>query len=179
MSRRFHGCIALLAGALLSASAASAAAGTCTAAPKPAALEFTLRDPAGQPVRLADYRGRVILVNFWATWCRPCRAEIPWLIELFHAYRDTGFSVLGVSVDEDLARIAPFVATMRMDYPVLVGRGEDRFAAAFGPLLGFPTSVLVARDGTICVRHTGITTREQLEEDIRALLAREPPPPKL
>jgi peroxiredoxin len=136
-----------------------------------AKLDFTLRDPAGRPVELGQFRGRVLLVNFWATWCKPCRTEIPWLVEMFHAHRDAGFAVLGVSVDEDVARIRPFARAMGIDYPLAVGRGEDAFLEAFGPLLGYPTSVLVARDGRICVRHTGITTREALEREVRALLS--------
>jgi peroxiredoxin len=172
MARRIRLCIASVAVSWLAAAAAAGAGESiCNKARKPANLDFTLHDPKGKPVDLRAFRGQVILVNFWATWCRPCRKEIPWLIELFHEHRAAGFTVLGVSVDEDPSRIPPFAAAMHMSYPVLVGRGEDAFAEALGPLLGFPTTVLIARDGTICVRHTGITTREALARDVRALLA--------
>ena len=143
----------------------------CEARARPANLEFTLTDVAGKAVDLRDYHGRVILINFWATWCAPCRKEIPWLVEIFHEYRDAGLMVLGVSVDEDVARIAPFAASLKMDFPVLVGRDEAEFRESFGPLLGFPTTLLITRGGDICVRHNGITQRATLEAGVRQLLA--------
>lgn len=149
---------------------AAAGAGVCNVPRRPANLGFTLADVAGNEVRLSDYKERVVLINFWATWCVPCRKEIPWLIELYDSYRERGFVVLGVSMDDVVARIGPFAAALHMNYPVLVGAGESEFKESFGPLLGFPTSLLLARDGSICVRHTGITRKEELERGIRALL---------
>lgn len=143
----------------------------CTGNARRASLDFTLEDVAGRAVDLRDFRGRVIAINFWATWCKPCHEEIPWLREIHHAYRDAGLVLLGVSVDEEVARIAPFVAALRMDYPVLVGRGEEEFLESFGPLLGFPTTILVTRDGRVCLRHTGITQRSRLEAEIGELLS--------
>jgi peroxiredoxin len=144
----------------------------CEARARRANLDFTLADAAGRSVDLRAYRGQVVVLNFWATWCAPCRTEIPWLVEIYHAHRDAGLVVLGVSVDEEVSRIAPFAAEMRMDFPVLVGRGQHEFRDAFGPLLGFPTTVLITRGGDICLRHNGIVRREELEADVRQLLER-------
>ncbi|MGH8185738.1 MAG: TlpA family protein disulfide reductase [Steroidobacteraceae bacterium] len=143
---------------------------TCNVPGKKANLNFTLRDVNGKPVRLSQYRGRVVLLNFWATWCGPCRVEIPWLIDLYREHRARGLVVLGVSVDAAVPRVKPFAQELKINYPVLIGAGRDDVSAAFGPFRGFPTSVLVARDGTICVRHIGIATKAQLEREITALL---------
>jgi peroxiredoxin len=143
---------------------------TCTASRSKANLDFTVQDVDGKQVRLSQYRGRVILLNFWATWCGPCRVEIPWLIDLYRKHRASGLVVLGVSVDASVPRVKPFARELRINYPVLIGAGRDDLSAAFGPFRGFPTSVIVARDGTICMRHIGIATKEQLEREITALL---------
>jgi peroxiredoxin len=143
---------------------------TCTGSGRKANLNFTVQDMHGKPVRLSQYRGRVVLLNFWATWCGPCRIEIPWLMDLYRKHRERGLVVLGVSVDAAVPKVKPFAQQLRINYPVLIGAGRDDLNAAFGPFRGFPTSVIVARDGTICVRHIGIATQEQLEREISALL---------
>jgi peroxiredoxin len=143
---------------------------TCPAPGKKANLNFTLQDMNGKPVRLSQYRGQVVLLNFWATWCGPCRVEIPWLVDLYRQHRARGLVVLGVSVDAEVRRVKPFAQDLRINYPILIGAGRDDVSAAYGPFRGFPTSVIVARDGTICVRHIGIATKAQLEREITALL---------
>jgi thiol-disulfide isomerase/thioredoxin len=160
----------LLVAALAVPPAAAAGQGVCNVAARPANLNFTLTDVEGRRVRLVEYRGRVVLVNFWATWCAPCKKEIPWLNELHVRYREQGLVVIGVSVDDVVAKIRPFAQAMKMSYPALVGAGEDGFKESFGPLLGYPTTVLISRAGQICIRHVGITEKEQLERDVRALL---------
>jgi thiol-disulfide isomerase/thioredoxin len=156
--------------AALAVPAAVAGQGVCNVAARPAKLNFTLTDVEGRRVPLVEYRGRVMLVNFWATWCAPCKKEIPWLNELHGRYREQGLVVVGVSVDDAVEKILPFAQSMNMSYPVLVGAGEDRFRESFGPLLGYPTTLLISRAGEICIRHIGITEKEQLEREIRALL---------
>ena len=121
-------------------------------------------------MRLSQYKGQVVLLNFWATWCVPCKVEIPSLTGLYRDYKERGFVVLGVSVDSEVRSIKPFARAMKMNYPVLIGAGREDLSNAFGPFIGFPTSVLVARDGTICVRHVGIVSRAQFEPKIDALL---------
>jgi thiol-disulfide isomerase/thioredoxin len=162
--------LTIVLASLLVPGAPLAADKTCNVPGKKANLNFTLQDVNGKPVRLSQYRGRVVLVNFWATWCGPCRVEIPWLIDLYREHRARGLVVLGVSVDAEVPRVKPFARELKINYPVLIGAGRDDVSAAFGPFRGFPTSVLVARDGTICVRHVGIATKAQLEREITALL---------
>ena len=154
----------------LAPSVHAAANDVCDAGRKKASLNFTVKDVDGKEVRLSQYKGKVVLVNFWATWCKPCRVEIPTLNALYRDYKDQGFVVLGVSVDSEVAAVKPFARVMKMNYPVLIGAGHEDLGNAFGPFLGFPTSVLVKRDGAICLEHVGTVSRSQLEERIGKLL---------
>ena len=87
-----------------------------------AAPNFTLKDADGNPVNLTDYRGKVVLVNFWATWCGPCEVEIPWFVEFEQKYRDQGFAVLGVSMDDDgWKSVRPYIASHKINYRVVIG----------------------------------------------------------
>jgi thiol-disulfide isomerase/thioredoxin len=136
---------------------------------KPAPLHFTLKDMNGADVRLASFKGKVILVNFWATWCGPCKAEIPSLVELQHQYGDD-LVILGVSVDDSVEKMRPYAAQYKINYPLLVGNGRDDVQDAFGPLAGIPVSVIIDRDGRIAKKHSGIATKSQFEREIKALL---------
>ena len=142
---------------------------TCKAEKK-ANLEFTLKDMHGAKVHLTDFKGKVILVNFWATWCPPCKAELPGLIALHEQYKDKGFVILGVSEDDEPETLRAFAAEWKINYPMLVGLNEDELFDAFGPLYGLPTSVIVGRDGSMCGRHVGPATKEEFEQEIKALL---------
>ena len=139
------------------------------AAGKPAPLQFTLKDMNGVDVKLASFKGKVILLNFWATWCGPCRAEIPSLIELQKQYAGD-LVVLGFSVDDPVAKLKPYAKEFQINYPILVGLGREDVQEAFGPLWGIPVSVIIARDGTIQKKHSGIATKEQFEREIRTAL---------
>ena len=136
---------------------------------KPARLDFTLKDMNGVDVHLASFKGKVILLNFWATWCGPCRAEIPSLVELQEQYADD-LVVLGLSVDDPAEKLLPYAAEFKMNYPVLVGNGHQDVQDAFGPLFGIPVSVIIGRDGLIAKKHSGIATKEQIEREIKRLL---------
>jgi thiol-disulfide isomerase/thioredoxin len=136
---------------------------------KPANLDFTLKDMHGVDVQLASFKGKVILLNFWATWCGPCRAEIPSLVELQEQYKDD-LVVLGLSVDDTAEKLLPYAAEFKMNYPVLVGNGREDVQEAFGPLFGIPVSVIIGRDGVIAKKHSGIATKEQIEREIKTLL---------
>jgi thiol-disulfide isomerase/thioredoxin len=149
---------------------AHAADDGCNVTRKKANFNFTIKDINGKDVRLSQYKGKVVLLNFWATWCTPCRVEIPALTGLYRDYRDRGFVVLGISVDSEVSAVKPFARVMKMNYPVLIGAGHEDLGDAFGPFLGYPTSVLVKRDGAVCVRHVGMLSRPQLEKQIGALL---------
>jgi thiol-disulfide isomerase/thioredoxin len=144
----------------------------------PAAPDFTLKDLDGKDVSLSQFKGKVVLINFWATWCDPCYIEIPWLIEMQQKYGDKGFTVLGVAMDEEgKSEVAPFVAKERfnvngqklpMSYPILLG--NDAMADKFGGLLGYPTSILVSRDGKVIMRITGILTYDEISKAIESQL---------
>jgi thiol-disulfide isomerase/thioredoxin len=142
------------------------------------APDLTLKDLNGNDVSLSDFKGKVVLVNFWATWCDPCRAEIPWLIELQHKYADKGFVILGIALDDEGKKVvAPFVAKERfdvngqklpMDYRILIG--NDEAAEKFGGLFGYPTSILISKDGKQIKRITGIISQDEMVKDIEAQL---------
>lgn len=142
----------------------------CSAKSGPARLDFTVKDMNGAEVRLADFKGKVILLNYWATWCGPCKVEIPDLIALQEQYRDSGLVVLGVSQDDDPETLRTFAAAHKMNYPVLVGRDQPELLDAQGPLWGLPTSYVIGRDGAICTRHVGPATKDEFEREIKALL---------
>lgn len=151
--------------------AASGAAGGATGAipGRDAPLDFTIKDMNGVDVKLASFKGKVILINFWATWCGPCREEIPSLVELQAKYPDD-LVILGLSVDDPVEKLKPYAEQFGMNYPVLVGNGRDDVQDAYGPIWGIPISVLIDRDGKVFKKHSGIASKEQFEEEIRSLL---------
>ena len=135
-----------------------------------AKLNYTLKDMNGVNVRLSDYKGKVILMNFWATWCGPCKTEIPAFVELYDQYKDQGFIVLGVSTDDEPEALRAYAASMKMNYPVLVARDKEEVLDAWGPIYAIPTTFFVGRDGSICGKHMGAATKEEFEKEIKALL---------
>jgi peroxiredoxin len=149
----------------------AADASVCDPNAKPADFSVTIKDMHGKDVKLASYKGKVILFDFWATWCGPCKIEIPWFIEFYSKYQQQGLVVLGLSVDDPVSKLKPYAEQMKMNYPVLVGDGRDDVKEkAFGPLWGLPTTFLISRDGKICKKHVGISTKERFEREIKALL---------
>ena len=140
------------------------------AAGRMAPLNFTVKDMNGVDVNLASFKGKVILLNFWATWCGPCKLEIPDLVELQNTYRDD-LVVLGFSVDDTAEQIKPYAAEYKMNYPVLVGLGHENVQEAYGPLFGIPVTVLIDREGRIAKKMSGIRTKEQFEREIKAVLS--------
>jgi thiol-disulfide isomerase/thioredoxin len=133
-------------------------------------LDFTLKDANDNPVTLSDHRGKVILLDFWATWCLPCKVEIPWFIEFQNKYRSQGFQVIGISVDDSLDKLTPYMAAMKMNYIVLQGLGRSDVIDAYGPIVGLPMTLLISREGKICLRHTGLISKPLLEDHIKGLL---------
>src|SRR5437762_1420042 len=134
-------------------SAEDDAAADAKASGKAAPLNFTLKDMNGVDVKLASFKGKPIVLNFWATWCGPCRAEIPALVELQKQYAGEGKDVviLGISVDDSIDKLKPYASQMKMNYPVLVGKDHEDVQDAFGPLWGIPVTVFVGRDGNIAL----------------------------
>jgi thiol-disulfide isomerase/thioredoxin len=154
-----------------SASGASgAASASCAADAKPANLNFTLKDMNNRDVRLSDFKGKVILLDFWATWCGPCKVEIPWFVEFQKKYGAAGLQVVGISVDDTHDQLVPYVEQLKMNYVVLQGLGHDDVQSAYGPLWGIPVALLISRDGRICGRHVGMSAKESFEDHIKLLL---------
>jgi len=149
---------------------------------KPAALanepNVTFKDLDGNNVVLSSMKGKVVLVNFWATWCEPCRGEIPILIGLQKKYSEKGFTLLGAAMDDEGKKVVePFVKTTQfsvagqpatLDYPIVLG--NDDIATQFGGLLGMPTSFLISRDGKIVKKYMGALNENQIVKDVESQL---------
>jgi thiol-disulfide isomerase/thioredoxin len=158
-----------------SASNAVQADGKSIGTPAP---EVTFKDLDGKDVTLAQYKGKVVLVDFWATWCDPCRIEIPWLIEMQQKYGAKGFTVLGVAMDDEgKSVVAPFLEKERFDvngqklpmnYPIVLG--NDPIADKFGGLLGYPTGYLISRDGKVVKKMQGLTSYDEIAKAIESQL---------
>jgi cytochrome c biogenesis protein CcmG/thiol:disulfide interchange protein DsbE len=133
------------------------------------APDFALKDADGKTVRLSDYRGKVVLLDFWATWCQPCKIEIPWFMEFERKYRDRGFAVLGVSMDEEGWEVVrPFVAELGVNYRMVLG--DDGAAASYGGVEALPTTFLIDRDGKIAAVHVGLASKRDFQDGIENLL---------
>ena len=148
---------------------AAAATPACMANPKQANWDFTLKDLDGNQVELASFKGKVVLLNFWATWCGPCKAEIPGFVELQEKYRDQ-LTIIGYSVDDTAELAKKYAADYKMNYPILLGEGREDVQDAYGPIWGIPASFLISKDGLVCRKHMGIAPKEVFEKEIVALL---------
>lgn len=138
------------------------------------APDFELPDLKGGKVHGADFKNKVLLVNFWATWCAPCIVEIPWFTEFQQKYGPQGLQVIGISLDETGSKdVTPFVQKHKMTYPILLG--DDKTAELFGGILGLPTTFLVDRNGKYYAMHRGLVSREGVEEELQTLLGASSP----
>jgi thiol-disulfide isomerase/thioredoxin len=123
----------------------------------------------GQAIKSSQLQGKVVLVDFWATWCGPCKRSIPHLIDLHREYKDKGVEVIGVSVDQAGPRVVrPFVEKFAIDYPVVMGTGK--VVQDFGGIRGIPTAFIISQDGKIYRKIVGLVPKERYEKDIKALL---------
>jgi thiol-disulfide isomerase/thioredoxin len=144
-------------------------AGACLANAKPARFDFKIKDLEGKEVELSTFKGKVILLNFWATWCGPCKAEIPGFVELQAKYRDQ-LTVIGYSVDDDAPKARAFAQEYKMNYPILLGEGREDVQDAYGPIWGIPASFIISKDGKVCKKHLGIAPKAVFEKEIAALI---------
>ena len=141
----------------------------CEADAKPASMDFVLKDLDGKDVKISDHKGKVILLNFWATWCGPCKAEIPGFVELQDKYKKD-LVIVGLSVDDTADKARAFAAEFKINYPIMLGLGREDIQDAYGPIWGIPASFLISRDGKVCKRHMGIAPKAVFEKEIKALL---------
>jgi peroxiredoxin len=133
------------------------------------APNFSLKDANGATVNLADYKGKVVLVNFWATWCGPCEVEIPWFVEFEQNYKNRDFAVLGVSMDDDgWKSVRPYIASHKINYRIVVG--SEVVAQQFGDIDSLPTSFIIDRDGRIAANHVGLVDKRDYQNEILKLL---------
>lgn len=151
------------------AAAGDADTGACMADAKPANMDFTIKDLDGKDVKLSSYKGKVVLLNFWATWCGPCKAEIPGFVELQDKYRDK-LVVVGFSVDDTAEKAREFARQYKINYPILLGEGREDVQDAYGPIWGIPASFIISRDGTVCRKHLGIAPKAVFEKEVVALM---------
>ena len=131
---------------------------------------FELKDLAGKNVQLSDYHGKVVLLNFWATWCPPCKEEMPWFVDLQRRYEAQGLQVIGVAMDDsDQKTIESFAKRLGVNYPVL--RGKESVAQAYGDVQFLPDTFYIGRDGRIVSHVQGLINRKEIEEQVKKALA--------
>ena len=134
------------------------------------APDFNLRDSTGAEVKLSDYRGKAVLLNFWATWCRPCKVEVPMLMEFENRYKSGGLAVIGVSMDDDgWKSVMPYIAKNKLNYPVVIGSQE--LAKKYGAE-SLPMTMLIDREGRLAGVHLGLVEEKTWESEIDRLLTK-------
>jgi peroxiredoxin len=147
----------------------SKAPATHSASTQKAAPDFTLKDADGKDVKLSDYRGKVVLLNFWATWCGPCQLEIPWFVDFEKQLKSQGLEVIGVSMDEEgWAAVKPYIAAHNLNYRILLG--NDSVTQLYGGVDSLPTTFLIDRQGRIAKVHVGLAGRNEYLDEIKSLL---------
>ena len=163
------GALAMLCAGLSACSSSTVKGPVKAAKDRKAAPDFSLKDATGATVKLADLKGKVVLLNFWATWCGPCKVEIPWFIEFQQTYKDRNFTVLGVSMDDDgWASVKPYVTEKKINYRVVIG--DDALARIYGGVESLPTTFVIDRFGRIASSHVGLISKRQYENEIQHLL---------
>lgn len=133
-----------------------------------AAPDFTLNDSKGAPIKLSDYKGRVVLLDFWATWCYGCGLEIPWFVDYEKKYKDSGLAVIGVSMDDDgWPVVKPFIEAKEINYAIVLGNAD---LAKLYKVKNMPVTLLIDREGKIAESYFGMVDRASCEAKIQSLL---------
>ena len=143
--------------------------GACDPHGPPAKLNFTFRDVDNKKVSLSEFKGKVIILDFWATWCVPCKAEIPGFIDLQKKYGGRGLQIIGLSVDDSAGTARKYAGEMKMNYPVLLAEGKEEILKAYDPIPSIPVSVVIGRDGKVCAKHVGIAPMDVFQKEIASL----------
>jgi peroxiredoxin len=146
---------------------AGAPTGLIPAASRKSAADFSLQDSAGKTIKLADYKGKVVLLDFWATWCGGCKTEIPWYVEFQSKYRTDGLVAIGVSMDDGWNIVRPFLAQHEINYPIILG--DDNIIKAY-KITNMPVTLLIDRDGKVADWHVGMVDKTAFEVEIQDLL---------
>src|ERR1700686_5114028 len=134
-----------------------------------AAPEFSLQSLAGKTLRLSDFRGKAVVLNFWATWCEPCKIEMPWFVDLQKKFASEGLQLLDVAMDEASPQeIEKFAKQMEVNYPVMVGK--DSVGDAYGGVQFLPATFYIGRDGKVIERVFGIKGRGEIEDAVKKAL---------
>jgi peroxiredoxin len=143
--------------------------------PLSVAPDFALQSIYGETVRLSDFRGKVVLLYFWATWCSPCKIEMPWFVELQNQYGPQGLQVVGISLDEDAssADVAEFADSVRANYPILMG--NETVSKAYGGVPALPMAFFIGRDGKVVEKIVGLKGKTEIEDAIKRALNPRPP----
>ena len=134
------------------------------------APDFALQSLEGKTVHLSDYRGKAVLLNFWATWCAPCKIEMPWFVELQNKYGPQGLQIVGVAMDDaSFGNISDFARDMGVNYPVLVGK--ESVGDAYGGVQFLPENFYIDRNGRVVNRAFGLKGKDEVEDEIKKILA--------
>ncbi len=161
-------CAALLVAALAAPTWADLSKPLARAVP----ADFTLQDDNGRTIRLSTLKGKVVLLDFWATWCTGCKVEIPWFMEFQNAYAARGFAAIGVAMDDEgWEKVRPYLAQNPFNYPIVVGTAD--LAKRYG-VVALPVTVLVDRNGRIAATHVGVVEKNAFERELQTLLKERP-----
>jgi cytochrome c biogenesis protein CcmG/thiol:disulfide interchange protein DsbE len=156
--------------ATISTLAAAAIGGLTPVNSRKPAPSVTLKDQSGKAMKLSDFNGKVVLLDFWATWCAGCKVEIPWFIEFEQKYRSRGLSAIGVALDEEGWRtVKPYLSEHPISYPIVLG-DMDLLEKKFKLALSLPQTLLIDRNGRIAATHVGVVNKELFERDLQQLL---------
>ena len=134
-----------------------------------AAPAFVLKDPQGRQVRLADYKGKVVLLNFWASWCQPCRIENPWFVDFERRFSARGFAVVGIATQDEVENVMKYVQEHGINYRILID--DDMVSQLYGGSERLPTTFVLDRQGRIAAVHVGLISRGIYEEQLEQLLS--------